>query len=272
MLLNNLVIIGCGKMGSALVRGFLAQDVAQALTIIDPHDVPFRDARIAVHRDLATAARALHTADVVVLAIKPQAMNEVCAALAPMLNNKALVISIAAGTPIVLFEGHFGTDQPIIRAMPNTPAAIGMGVSVLCANAAADQNRRALAQALMQTCGAVTWIEDEKLMNAVTALSGSGPAYVFALIESLEKAGIGAGLSTDLSALLARQTVIGSAALAAAQPDQTPAQMRAAVTSPGGTTEAALSVLQGGGFYELMARAILAAKERGQDLGGRKSV
>ncbi|MCK6418246.1 MAG: pyrroline-5-carboxylate reductase [Alphaproteobacteria bacterium] len=266
MLLNNLVIIGCGKMGSALVRGFLKQGAAQAITIVEHHDVPFHVEGITTHRSISGASDTIRTANVVILAIKPQGMDALCAELAPILASQTLIISIAAGTSMALFERYFGAAQPIIRVMPNTPAAIGQGMSVLCANAAADADRRLLAQALMQTCGATAWIADESLMNAVTALSGSGPAYVFALIEAMEKAGIGVGLPPDLSTLLARQTVIGAAALAAAHPDQMPAQLREAVTSPKGTTAAALDVLSKEGFFELMTRAVAAARDRGKEL------
>jgi pyrroline-5-carboxylate reductase len=179
---------------------------------------------------------------------------------------RTLVLSIAAGKPIALFEQAFGPGVPIVRAMPNTPAAVGRGTTVLCANAAADAAHRYQAQALLAAVGETHWVEDEDLMHAVTALSGGGPAYVFLLIEAMAAAGTKAGLPTDLAARLARSTVTGSAELARLSPAP-PDQLRRDVTSPRGTTEAALRVLMAeDGLPALMERAIAAAAARSREL------
>ena len=175
----------------------------------------------------------------VLLAVKPQLMDAVLPALARLIAADTLVLSIAAGKPIAVFEQALGAAVSVVRAMPNTPAAVGRGVTVLCANARADAGQRALAERLMAAVGQVHWIEDEDLMHAVTAVSGSGPAYVFHLIEALAAGGVAAGLPAPLAMELARGTVVGAGALAA-QSSESAAQLRVNVTSPGGTTAAAL--------------------------------
>jgi pyrroline-5-carboxylate reductase len=203
---------------------------------------------------------------VLVLAVKPQVMDAALPAYAPRVDAGALVLSIAAGKPIELFERAFGQGLAIVRAMPNTPAAVGRGVSVLCANAQAGEAQRALAERLMAAVGAVHWVEDEALMHAVTAVSGSGPAYVFHMIEALAAAGAAAGLPEDLAMALARGTVCGAGELARLS-QESAAQLRANVTSPGGTTAAALQVLMGeGGLGPLMERAVAAAAQRSREL------
>jgi pyrroline-5-carboxylate reductase len=180
----------------------------------------------------------------------------------------ALILSIAAGTKIEFFERHLGSDAAVVRVMPNTPAAIRRGMSVLCANANVSAAQRETADRLMAAAGATAWLDDEGLMDAVTAVSGSGPAYVFLLIETLAAAGVAAGLPEALSKQLALETVAGSGALAQASNDD-PAQLRVNVTSPGGTTAAALEVLMAeDGLAPLMRRAVAAATRRGKELGG----
>lgn len=212
------------------------------------------------------AATEIPPADIFILAVKPQIMNEVCQTLKDKISKETLVLSIAAGQKIRNFERHFGPDQPVIRVMPNTPAAIGQGISVAVANGNVSSEQREIASTLLNSIGFVEWVENESLMDAVTALSGSGPAYVFHLIEAMAKAGVETGLSPNFAMKLARQTVIGSAALAAAEADTTAEQLRKNVTSPGGTTAAALDILMNGEMQDVFNRALAAATARSKEL------
>lgn len=276
------LLAGCGKMGGSLLRRWLSDSRFSHITVIEPFGLPaeFQNHPSITHltspnrgEDNEAGAQASSRSrwggspDIIILAVKPQNMAELCTALKPYISG-ALILSIAAGTPLSFFETQFGPQTPIIRTMPNTPAAIGKGATVAVANAACTAAHKALADSALSGTGLVEWITDETLMNAVTALSGSGPAYVFHLIEALEKAGTDIGLPPALAAGLARQTVIGSAALAAESPDITPATLRQNVTSPGGTTEAALKVLMNGEFQDILTSALQAAKRRGEELGG----
>lgn len=267
-LTGSLVLIGAGKMGEALLRGWLDGGVPpQRLVIFEPAPgatlLALTKARtIRLNPDL----NSITDARVLLLAVKPQVMADVLPGFAPLCSHGALILSIAAGKTIRFLEQHFGSAAPIVRAMPNTPAAIGQGISVLCANEQADAGQRALAGALLAAAGEVAWIEDESLMDAVTAVSGSGPAYVFLLIEALAKAGEKAGLDAGLAARLALVTVCGSGALAM-RSEESPAILRENVTSPGGTTAAALSVLMGpNGLQPLLDAAVAAATQRGREL------
>lgn len=262
-----LVLVGAGKMGEALLAGWLERGINPRQVVI------FEPAPSAELRDLASARMIrlnpkiadIQDTAVLVLALKPQIMADVLPLYTPLAHNGALVLSIAAGRPIRFFEQYF-TGAPIVRAMPNSPAAIAKGVTVLCASMQVSDPQREFAAALMGAVGVVSWIKDESLMDAVTAVSGSGPAYVFLLIEALANAGVKAGLDADLANLLARQTVIGAAALAG-QSGQSAAILRENVTSPGGTTAAALGILMGpDGLQRLMDEAIAAATERGRAL------
>ncbi|MEZ5668628.1 MAG: pyrroline-5-carboxylate reductase [Alphaproteobacteria bacterium] len=267
-----ILLVGCGKMGGALLRGWLDRGLRPAHACVVE---PARDALAwAVQAgvrcvDDRAAIPVAFRPDIVVFAVKPQAMATVAPAYADIVAGGAGALSIAAGTRIATFEGYFGADAPVLRAMPNTPAAIGHGMSVLVANAAVDGPRRALAEALMAAVGQVAWVDDEGLMDAVTAVSGSGPAYVFLLIETLAAAGEAVGLAPALAAQLARVTVAGAGALAerAVEPAD---QLRRNVTSPGGTTAAALGVLMrdGDGMAALLREAVEAATRRGRELGG----
>ena len=202
----------------------------------------------------------------IVFAVKPQAMAAVLPAYEQLAGSGAVVLSIAAGTAIARFEAAFGATTPVVRAMPNTPAAIGQGVTALFANPHAGARQRELCAELMAAVGQVLWIDDEEHMHAITALSGSGPAYVFYLIEVLAKAAIGSGLPEALAWPLARATVAGSAALAASSERPVEA-LRQQVTSPGGTTQAALEVLMAqDGMQPLFERAIAAATQRSREL------
>ena len=257
--LTRILLVGVGKMGGALFNGWSHRNDL-AISTLDPH---------AATADYHDPAEISSTFDIVLLAVKPQVMAEIASSLRPLLTPSTLVLSIAAGKTIAFFEDLFGRDHPVIRVMPNTPALVGKGMSVLCGNAATTERQRQTAMTLMAAVGDAEWIDDERLMDAVTALSGSGPAYLFHLIEAMTAAGITAGLSPALSEKLARQTVIGAAALADNQSSTSAATLRQNVTSPGGTTEAALNILMdhNTGLTPLLTTAILAAKKRSVDLG-----
>jgi pyrroline-5-carboxylate reductase len=261
----SIVLIGCGKMGSAMLRGWIAADIARNITILEPAGLPDEFKNTSLIRAV-NAATEIPPADIFILAVKPQIMNEVCQTLKDKISKETLVLSIAAGQKISNFEKHFGPLQPVIRVMPNTPAAIGQGISVAVANGNVSPAQKTIAGTLLESIGLVEWIDDESLMDAVTALSGSGPAYVFYLIEVMAKAGVQSGLSPDFAMTLARQTIIGSAALAAAEPDVAAEQLRKNVTSPGGTTAAALDILMNGEMQDVFNRALAAATTRSKEL------
>ncbi len=263
-----LVLVGCGKMGGALLDGWIAGGVEPgAVTVIEP-SAALAEAVRARHgvTVAADADGAGDAAAIVVFAVKPQAMDGVAPAYARFAGPGTVFLSIAAGKTIGYFERHLGAAAAIVRSMPNTPAAVGKGITVLCANPHADAGQRAACEALLAAVGETLWVGDEALMDAVTAVSGSGPAYVFLLIECLTAAGVEAGLPAALAARLALATVHGAGALAAAS-DQTAATLRQNVTSPGGTTHAALEVLMAGdGLEPLLVRAVAAAADRSREL------
>lgn len=259
---RGLVLLGCGKMGSALLAGWLRGGLTPAAVhVIEPHPSDWlKGTGVALNGALPA-----HPA-VVLIAVKPQMMG---AALPQLqgLGADTLVVSIAAGTKVAAFEAVFGA-VPIVRAMPNTPAAIGRGITAICRNGLVDDAHFALAEGLLRAVGAVVRLDSEAQIDAVTAVSGSGPAYVFHLIETLAAAGEAEGLPADLSMQLAKATVAGAGELAM-QAAEDPAQLRVNVTSPGGTTAAALAVLMDPetGFPPLLNRAVRAAAERGRELG-----
>ncbi len=263
-----LVLVGAGKMGGALLTGWLAGGLpAAAFRVVDPGPPRDSEALLAEQGIVATAATPGETtARVVVLAVKPQSMSEALPALKGLIAPDTLVLSIAAGIKLSTLAAGLGTDV-VVRVMPNTPAQIGKGVSVAVGGAGVNAVARELGTALLSAVGIVEWIDDEGLMDAVTAVSGSGPAYVFLLAECLAEAGIEAGLSPDLARRLADATVAGSGALLGLS-DEPPATLRRNVTSPGGTTAAALDVLMAPvGLAQLMRRAVAAAKKRSVELG-----
>ena len=267
-----ITLIGCGKMGSAMLHGWLADaDLDAEFAIIEPttdhlawtneHD------NVRLHVSIADAATKERAARMIVLAVKPQMMDEAIAGLGALVGTDTAFLSIAAGIPAGWFRERLGVDAMVLRSMPNTPAAIGKGVTALFA-ADAPADIVALATTLLSAVGTVVMLDDESLMDAVTALSGAGPAYVFLLAETMTAAGIKAGLPADLARQLAEATVSGAGALIDGS-DEPPSQLRINVTSKGGTTAAALSVLMAeNGMEELMARAILAARDRSIELGG----
>ncbi len=266
---DRLLLVGCGKMGGAMLSGWLERGAeAGDITVIEPHPDAAEAARRA-HGVRVLEAPA-HAADdppaVVVFAVKPQTLPDMAPAYAPVAAAGAVTLSIAAGRPIGFFEAALGGEAAIVRSMPNTPAAVGRGITAACANARVGADQRALCQRLLSAIGEVVWVEDEGLIDAVTAVSGSGPAYVFLLIECMTEAGIAEGLPPDIAARLARATVAGSGELARLS-DEDAAQLRINVTSPGGTTEAALGVLMADdGMAALMKRAIAAAARRSREL------
>jgi pyrroline-5-carboxylate reductase len=265
-----LLLIGCGRMGGALLRGWLERDLAERYVVIEPMAGARPDTLSPHVRFLGTPDHldAGFRPDAAVIAVKPQAMAETLPHYRAMAAAGTLFLSIAAGRTLDFLSGQLGAETALVRAMPNTPATIGQGISVACANRKVDAIGRARADALLAAVGDVAWVEDESLMDAVTAVSGSGPAYVFLLIECLTKAGIEAGLPAPLSERLARATVAGSGELARVSTESA-AVLREAVTSPGGTTRAALDVLMAkDGLESLLRSAVLAATRRSRELAG----
>jgi pyrroline-5-carboxylate reductase len=265
---TSILLIGCGKMGGAMLEGWRADPALGPFVTVEPGDgdAPFRAAKDVTCVKRIDEIPAGFVPDAIIVATKPQGMDGV---LPPYraLAAKALVLSVAAGRRLEFLEKHLG-EIAAIRAMPNTPAAVGRGITVCVANARATPAQRDLATKLMGAVGEVGWVDDEALIDAVTAVSGSGPAYVFLLAEAMAAAGIKAGLPEDLATRLARATVSGAGELLR-RSNETSAQLRKNVTSPGGTTQAALDVLMApGGVPELLTKAVAAAKRRGQELAG----
>ncbi len=265
---HRVLLVGCGKMGGALLTGWLAAGTVDRVDVVEPMADQVPDDPAVIRHDRIEDVGADVTPDMVIFAIKPQVADTVVPPYSRFTGPGTVFLSVAAGTTIGFFQETLGADAAIIRVMPNTPAAIGQGISVLVATDNVGQGQRELASRLMAAAGAVEWIDDEGLIDAVTGLSGSGPAYVFLLIETMAAAGASVGLPPDLATRLARQTVIGSAALAG-RSDEPAATLRQNVTSPGGTTQAALEVLMAAdGMQPLFDRALAAATRRGRELAG----
>ena len=266
-----LLLVGAGKMGGAMLSGWLARGLAASqVVVLDPAPPAEVEELLQGNkiRRVTSPAEVGTAPAVIVMAVKPQMMDAVFPPVAALAGPTSLVISIAAGRTIASFEKHLKPGTPVIRTMPNTPAAIGRGITVCVGNAHVDAARRTTCDALLSAVGAVGWVEDEALIDAVTAVSGSGPAYVFLLTETLAEAGIAAGLEPELARRLARATVVGSGELLHQSPLE-PSVLRQNVTSPGGTTAAALGVLMGAdGLQSLMTKAIIAARNRGRELAG----
>jgi len=264
---GSVVLVGCGQMGSAMLRGWLASGAASHVAVIEPGGAPAAlagSAGVTWHRAAAELVAGLDPA-AFVFAVKPQIIDDVLPAYRGWVRPQTLFLSIAAGKTIAGIARHLG-PAALIRTMPNTPAAIGRAITVACANALVTPDQRQLCGTLLAAIGETTWIEDEALLDPVTAVSGSGPAYVFLLIEALAEAGESAGLPADLALHLARATVAGAGELARLSNDS-PARLREAVTSPGGTTRAALDVLMADdGLASLMRRAVAAATARSREL------
>lgn len=261
---DGLVLLGCGKMGTALLTGWLAAGVPPgSVWVIEPNPTDWLKGS-GVHLNQGVPAAPA----VALLAVKPQMMGAALPALQALGNGTTLFVSIAAGTTIASFEAALGTRTPIVRTMPNTPAMVGRGITAICRNAHVSDADFVLSRALMAAVGQVVELAGEHQIDAVTGVSGSGPAYVFHLIEAMAAAGESEGLSPEVAMQLARATVCGAGELAFQSPE-TAAQLRVNVTSPGGTTAAALAVLmdQATGFPPLLKRAVKAAADRGRELG-----
>ena len=260
-----LVLAGAGKMGGAMLAGWLAQGLeATRVVVIEPY--PSDEIRALVTKGvrLNPSPKDIGVAATLVVALKPQSFRESGPDLKPFAGPATLVVSIMAGTTIAAIAAVCGSI--VVRAMPNTPAAIGRGITVAVASKSVSSDQRAVADALLRATGAVEWVDDESLMDAVTAVSGSGPAYVFLLAEELARAGVEAGLPPDLAARLARETVAGSGELLH-RSELASATLRQNVTSPGGTTAAALEVLMAkDGIQPLLTRAVAAATRRSKEL------
>jgi len=260
---QGLVLLGCGKMGSAMLAGWLARGLPPAsVWVSDPYPSDWLRAQgVNLNAALPPAPA------IVLVAVKPQMMAEALPSLQAMGNGQTLFISVAAGITIGYFEKMLGASTPIVRAMPNTPAAISQGITAIVANAAAGAAALDEAEVLLSAVGQVVRLDDEAQIDAVTGVSGSGPAYVFHMIETMAAAGEAQGLPAALAMQLAKATVAGAGALAM-QADETPTQLRVNVTSPNGTTQAALEVLMNetDGFAPLLRRAVKAAADRAREL------
>lgn len=262
---RGLVLLGCGKMGSAMLQGWLAGGLpASSVWVLDPYPSDWLKSLSGLNLNVDLP----DDPAIVLVAVKPQMMGDALPVLTPLGNGKTLFLSVAAGTPISAYEAALGDKTPFIRAMPNTPAAIGKGITALIGNAHSSEADMQLAEALLTGVGQTVRLDTELQMDAVTAVSGSGPAYVFHLIETMADAGMAQGLPGDLALQLAKATVAGAGALAEQAPES-PGQLRVNVTSPAGTTAAALEVLMDKetGFPDLLNRAIRAAADRSKELG-----
>lgn len=267
---TELAIIGAGNMAEAIARGVLRNKIipSSAMTAADPssarRELFTRDLGI---RSVENAADAARGAKIVLLSVKPQSMADVLQSLATVIDTNTLIVSIAAGISTDFIAKHLG-DKPwrIVRVMPNTPMLIGEGMSAISAGMNASASDLSRVRQLFESAGKVIEVDEDK-MNAVTAMSGSGPAYFFLLIEHMIRAGEALGLTTEQSATLAKQTALGAAKLLATSED-TPAELRRKVTSPGGTTHAAITHMESNGLPQIIVDAITAAERRGKELGG----
>lgn len=260
---RGLVLLGCGKMGSAMLKGWLDGGLpASSVTVLDPHPSDWlKETGVHLNTDLPESPA------IVLIAVKPQMMGDALPRLQALGNSETVFLSVAAGITIATYETMLGAQTPIIRAMPNTPAAVGRGITGIVGNAIASAAQVDLADQLLQAVGQVVRLENEAQIRALMAVSGCGPAYVFHLIETMAAAGQAAGLTAEMSLQLAKATVAGAGALAEAS-DESPTQLRINVTSPKGVTAEALRVLMNeqDGFPPLLDRAIKAAIQRDAEL------
>lgn len=268
---GQILVAGAGNMGGALISGFLERGIPpQSIIVQDPAPPPavanlLGEKSIVRHAEITSLAT---PPAVILVAVKPQIMEQAFPPLARLAGPSTVVLSVAAGRTIASFERHLPAKTAVIRSIPNTPAAIGRGITVAVANKHVTPRQRQTAEALLSAVGEVAFVEDEALIDPVTAVSGSGPAYVFLLTECLAQAGVKAGLPAELAARLSRATVAGAGELMR-RSSLPPDQLRRNVTSPNGTTAAALEVLMGEtGLDDLMARAVAAATRRGRQLAG----
>ena len=265
---SSIAFIGGGNMARSLIGGLVARGHgADSIRVAEP----VSELRDSLHRDFGVrvfeqARDAADGATFWLLAVKPQVIRSVCADLAAMAQaQRPVVLSIAAGVTAAQLDRWLGGRIAVVRAMPNTPALLGVGITGLFANAATDATQRADAAKLLSAVGPTVWVDEEGLIDAVTAVSGSGPAYVFLLAEAMQAAGIAQGLPADAARALVGQTLLGAATMLT-QLDEPAGALRKRVTSPGGTTQAAIEVFEAGGFHGLVERALAAAAERGRQL------
>ena len=264
---QKLLLVGCGKMGSALLQGWLNAGLEAAQFYVQEPNPDAALADLGVHLNVDIGALQEAAPSVIILAIKPQLAVDILPSIALLAAPETLVISLMAGVSINTMSDLLGGEAAFVRTMPNTPAAIGAGMTALYASSGTQEDQKAAAEALLAAVGQTVWLDTEKALDAVTAISGSGPAYLFHMVEALAAAGVNLGLQQDMAAQLAMQTIIGSASMLR-EDEADPRQLRVNVTSPGGTTEAALDVLMGdtGGLVDLMRRATQAAAARAGEL------
>jgi pyrroline-5-carboxylate reductase len=266
---NGLVLLGCGKMGSAMLQGWLADGLPlKSVFVLDPYPSEWVKGLASDGLNLNTSLP--QSPAICIIAVKPQMMGDALPALLAVAKEDTIFLSIAAGTSIQSFEEVFGTDSRIVRAMPNTPAAIGRGITALIGNKTSSTADVSLCEVLLKAVGLTVVLDNEDQMDAVTAVSGSGPAYVFHLIETLAAAGVEQGLPANLAMTLAKATVSGAGELANLA-NEDPAQLRINVTSPNGTTQAALEVLMNTetGFPKVLSNGVKAAADRSRELGAK---
>ncbi len=269
---TDIAIIGAGNMGASLLHGLLARGFPpEKITVADPSTLRLKELESKnIHVTEDNRLAILH-AKVILFAIKPAMMESVITSLADVIQkNKPLLISIAAGIREESIAKYVGKPNAIVRCMPNTPAMIGCAATALYANSEVSADEKNIAETLLRSVGITVWIQDEKLMDAVTALSGSGPAYIFLVIEALQKAGEQMGLSAETSRLLTLQTAYGASRMAL-ESNHDVEELRKQVTSPQGTTEAAIRTLEKENIFDIFEKALLAAKRRGEELGSMKN-
>ncbi|HEY9148789.1 MAG TPA: pyrroline-5-carboxylate reductase [Gammaproteobacteria bacterium] len=265
---RNIGFIGGGNMATSLLGGLISDGfAAENIWVAEPDSTRREElaARFGVHTG-ADNSELVHATEVIVLAVKPQMLHQVCSEIAQAVqSSRPLIISVAAGIRSADIDRWLGGNNAIVRTMPNTPALVKSGATALYANSRVDAAQRELAEAIMRAVGLTLWVEEESQMDAVTAVSGSGPAYFFLLIEMLQQSGTRLGLAEKEARLLALQTAFGAAKMALESTDDC-TQLRARVTSPGGTTERAITILEDGGIRELFAQALQGASERASEL------
>ena len=264
--MSKLLLVGCGKMGGAMLEGWLARGLAASDVIVAEPVAALRPKQV---RGIASTGEVGEAPETVVLAVKPQSMDAALTDLRRFAEDGSVFLSIAAGKTLGYFAKHLGPAAKIVRAMPNTPAAVRQGISVATAAKGVSAAEKKRCHELLEAVGQVLWVDDEALMDPVTALSGSGPAYVFLLVEAMAAAGAKLGLSPEMAMQLARATVAGSGELLR-QSSEPAAQLRVNVTSPGGTTAEALKVLMAeeGGIQKVFDKALAAASRRSKELAG----
>jgi pyrroline-5-carboxylate reductase len=265
--MGKLLLVGCGKMGGAMLDGWLARGLkASDVAVAEPVEA-IRPKQAGL-RVVSSSSEISETPEIIVLAVKPQSMDATLTDLKRFANSGAVFLSIAAGKTLGYFAGHLGKGAKVVRSMPNTPAAVRQGISVATAAAGVSAAEKKRCHELLEAVGQVLWVDDEALMDPVTALSGSGPAYVFLLVEAMAAAGAKLGLAPDMAMQLARATVAGSGELLK-QSSEPAAQLRVNVTSPGGTTAEALKVLMAPeGIQPVFDKALAAASRRSKELAG----